>query len=212
MIPAQEFREQLKLAFSKPLPGISAHQKLAPYRKTPAEAIALSGKNPRLSATLTLLYPFDNQWNIILTKRHDYGGTHSAQVSFPGGKKEESDIDLMHTALRETSEETGVVLMPDQVLGQLTEVYIPPSNFLVYPFLAIAEERPAFLPDPHEVHYLIEFPAFDLLNENIIRETTVTAGGGMRMKVPYFDIRGEVVWGATAVILSEFRELLKEVQ
>ena len=212
MIQAPEFREQLKKALSGPLPGIEAHQKLAPYRKTPAEAIALSGKNPRLSATLTLLYPSDNQWNIILTKRHDYGGTHSAQVSFPGGKKEDGDIDLMQTAIRETMEETGVELHAEQVLGQLTEVYIPPSNFLVYPFLALVEERPEFHPDPHEVHYLIEFPALDLLNENIIRETTVTTGGGLRMKVPYFDIRGEVVWGATAVILSEFRELLKDIQ
>lgn len=183
---------------------------MAPYRSTSADYLLEKSLQARRGAVLNLLYPDGDEWLFVLTKRNEYIGNHSAQVSFPGGKMDETDPDLMHTSIRETAEELGVVVPITNVLGSLSPVYIPPSNFLVNPYIAFLEQKPVFLPDPREVQYIIEFPVKALLNDAIIQQTSVNMSNGSNMKVPYFAIHNEVVWGATAVILSEFRELLKE--
>lgn len=201
----EDFIHSLQLALNQPLPGTSAHHQMAPYRKN----IQVAGVEPKISAVLGLLYPIQNEYHLVLTKRNEYEGTHSAQVSFPGGKKEEQDEDLIFTAIRETREEIGVEITTQQIIGSLTQVYIPPSNYLVQPILAWTDHQPTFNPDPHEVHYIIELPIQSLLKPESIQEEKITLSNGLRMTVPCFKIKNEIIWGATALILNEIKEILK---
>lgn len=207
-----DFIDRLQRQLTEQLPGEEAHLKMAPYRRSVKVELDSAGMKPRLSAVMALIYLKENQWHLVLTKRNEYEGTHSAQVSFPGGRKEEGDASLIHTSIRETKEEIGVWVPDTQIIGSLTEVYIPPSNFLVNPVLSWLPEQPAFNPDPREVNYIIEFPVDELTRDDLIKETKIKLSTGLRLTVPYFDIKGEIVWGATAVILSEFREILMRVK
>lgn len=143
-------------------------------------------------------------------KRPDYDGTHARQVSFPGGQLEGSETHA-EAALREFKEETGVDCYADQVLGELTQLYIPPSNFHVQPFVAYSTEQPVFDPDPVEVDSIIELPVPMLLNEEIATEGLVTLSTGVTRKTPYYEVDDHVVWGATAMILSELKEILTRI-
>ncbi len=164
---------------------------------------------PRESAVLAMVYPRHMQAHVLLMLRPDYDGVHSGQVGFPGGRREPGDADLLHTAVREFNEETGASTSPMQHLGSLTPVYIPPSNSLVTPFVAAVDEPGAFSPDPREVAALIEAPLSLLLGDETLR-----MGGrhvhvlGRVLEVPYFDVKGHMVWGATALIIAELRAML----
>lgn len=192
------------------LPGKFAQHDMAHgERKTWLENYQIP-KNPKIAATLTLLYPKQNEWHIALMQRvsHDKD-THGGQVSFPGGKAEASDIDLKFTALREAEEELGIRPADVTILGQLTELYIPVSNFLVFPFIGFSEKTPNFQPQVTEVHRIIEAPLSVLLDKNNRKFTDIHLPNNIKLKnVPYFDVNGNVVWGATAMILSEFTALV----
>lgn len=167
---------------------------------------------PKLGGILVYLYPKSaKEYHILLTLRHEYKGAHSGQVSFPGGKKEPGDSDLVQTALREAKEETGVEVMPEELLFPLTNLYIPPSNFLVHPVLAVASAMPTFLPDPIEVKRIVPFTVQELLSEKIVQQTPMELFNNKTVEVPYFEVDGLRVWGATAMILSEVKELLRRV-
>ena len=197
----------------EPLPGSSAHEIMAPYKRPDAIKLEGSDLKPKPSAVLVLLYQKLEVPHIVLMLRNAYEGVHSRQVSFPGGKKEVSDPNLLHTALREAEEEVGVHRNGIEVLGPLTEVYIPPSNFLVSPFLAFSETTPLFQPDPEEVAEIIEVPLLQLLDEKRVKEKMIPVmNGKMEIKAPYFDLNGHVVWGATAIMLSELKVLLQQFQ
>jgi 8-oxo-dGTP pyrophosphatase MutT (NUDIX family) len=121
----------------KQLTEWKSHKKMAPTMRLHFTDEMIDNKNPRDAAVLVLLYPnANNKIQILLTKRASYNGAHSGQISFPGGKKDTSDLNLKQTALRETKEETGIILQPENILKKLSKTYIPPSNFWVYPFLA----------------------------------------------------------------------------
>ncbi|MGD1846353.1 MAG: NUDIX hydrolase [Salibacteraceae bacterium] len=205
----QPIFEFLAGAFELPLPGEAAQFKMAPYKRpTAAQALKLD-ITPRLSAVMVLVYALNNAPHFILTRRPSYQGVHSNQVSLPGGKKEEEDADLEATALRETCEEIGVPGDRIQVVGALTQVFIPPSGFLVQPYVGIAQGELEFDPDPREVQSLIEVPIGQLMDDQLVKENTVKAmNGTVSLKAPYFDLLGNQVWGATAMILSEFKHLL----
>jgi hypothetical protein len=132
-------------------------------------------------------------------------------VSFPGGRHEVGDADFGATALREAREEIGIEPSAVHALRPLTQLYIPPSRFLVYPFLATADERPDFEPDPKEVQFIIEVDLVLLLDDLISKTKQMTISSGLVTEVPYFDIAGHEVWGATAMILSELKELIRTV-
>ncbi|MCC6690809.1 MAG: CoA pyrophosphatase [Bacteroidia bacterium] len=167
---------------------------------------------PQKGAVLILIYPQSGCLQTVAMLRPDYGGPHSGQVSFPGGKYEESDGSLENTALRETSEELGLDTKNIEVLGGLTDLYIPISNFNVYPFLAVMDSAPVFLPDTKEVKRVIKIPLSDILNNaNIKRKPIMMALIGKEIEMPYFDLQGETIWGATAMMLSELKELLKPI-
>lgn len=153
---------------------------------------------PRLSAILILIYPKNDELYSVLMLRNTYNGEHSGQISFPGGKKE-SNENLEETAIREFEEEVGVIIKKNQLLKKMTDVYIPPSNFLVTPYLGFSEKTPTFSPNKREVAKLIEFPIRMLLDKDIIETTNNT---------PYFNIQNQFVWGATALILSELQFFL----
>ncbi|MFP5470350.1 MAG: NUDIX hydrolase [Bacteroidia bacterium] len=189
------------------LPGEKAHAQMTPYQRPSALEIKNQPINPKLSAVALLLYPKKNDIHFVLTKRPEYEGTHSGQISFPGGKLEEKDATLKHTALRETREEIGVQEEQMNVLGELTQVYIPPSNFLVTPFLTYSDYTPEFSLN-HEVINIIEPNILDLLDDKNIISTKVNTKYG-NFTVPAFNFNDHIVWGATAVMLSEFKEVVK---
>lgn len=155
-------KEYLVSGLGKKLPGKDAHQEAAPYRKVNYETKDLGAA--RKSAVLILLYFKKDEPYINLIQRPVYEGTHSGQIAFPGGKEEDTDSDMEFTALREANEEVGVIIEDVQVLGQLTEVYIPVSNFLVAPFVGIINYTPKFIPDAREVEEVLELKLADLIN------------------------------------------------
>jgi len=200
------FIEELRSSLQEKLPGRESQFKMAPK-------IRLENKHGfyRNAAVMILLYQNGKKWYFVLMKRPEYKGAHSNQVSLPGGIHEERDPDLKTTALRETREELGIDEALIQVLGGLTKLHIPVSGIDVSPFVGFYPEKPVFDPDPSEVSYLIEVPLSDLLNpENISADIRPILS--KLVKVPFFNLEGEHVWGATAMILSEFTDLITKLE
>ena len=205
------FTSRLYQLLTGDLPGMLAHQVMAPVTR-PLKAFDLTDyPDAKVAAVMILLYPKQDNIFLALIKRPYYSGVHSGQVSFPGGKSEDSDVDYQFTALRETEEEIGVKASLIQVIGQLSNVYIPPSNFFVFPFVGYLEHSPQFLPDANEVEYMIEFPVHTLLDPTI-KSTVKIYRPEATFEAPCYLINGHTVWGATAIILSEFEFLLKQME
>lgn len=205
----QLFIENLKTNLQKPLPGVEAQFEMAHVKREKVLANSDESQKYRPSAVLILLFPNEqNQISVLLIERMTYNGHHSGQIAFPGGKAEPSDKDLEETALREFFEETGADVSPT-VIGQLTPVYIPVSKFMVQPFVSFVEQKPNFSASAYEVNELIEWEINHLLNPDIIKETIIEPTPGYKIKTPYFDVQGKVLWGATAMMLNELKWLLK---
>ncbi|MEG0850691.1 CoA pyrophosphatase [Flavobacterium plurextorum] len=192
------------------LPAELAHMKMAPKERLEAlKNSNLEAKNPRIAAVMMLLYPKKDKTHLVLIVRNAYNGVHSSQIAFPGGKYENTDLDFRETALRETHEEIGVSPEKIEVIKDFTPMYIPPSNFLVHPFLGISNEELSFYPDIREVAAIIELPLSAFLSDEIIIEATLSTSYANDVLVPAFNIQNHIVWGATAMILSELRDVLK---
>ena len=206
------FLNNINLIKNTKLPGIDAQFKLAPKMRLEYNAKKIKAKNPKIAAVLALFYPNkNNEISLLLTKRANYNGTHSGQISFPGGKMEISDFNLKETALRETFEEVGVLQEEINIVREFTEVYIPPSNFLVTPFIGIIDYEPIFKVNS-EVAEIIRVSFHDLLDDNNIGSKSITNSYMKETTVPCFTIDDFVIWGATAMILSEIKELLKNIK
>lgn len=204
----QLFIENLKTNLQKPLPGVEAQFEMAHVKREKVLANSDESQKYRPSAVLILLFPNEqNQISVLLIERMTYNGHHSGQIAFPGGKAEPSDKDLEETALREFFEETGADVSPT-VIGQLTPVYIPVSKFMVQPFVSFVEQKPNFSASAYEVNELIEWEINHLLNPEIIKETTIEPTPGYKIKTPYFDLQGKVLWGATAMMLNELKKII----
>ena len=199
----------LREALRGPLPGHDGFLAKAGYKRAELEASLRNDQQPRESAVLIMIHPVDGVLHTLLMLRPEYNGVHGGQVSFPGGRREPVDTDLWATAMREFGEETGIALGRVERIGELSKVYIPPSRSLVSPFLAFAEELGPAAPDPREVAELIHAPLNGLLQDDAVkhREQYIHIAG-RSTTVPYFDLQGHVVWGATAMMLWELRELL----
>lgn len=198
---------RLKEELLNPLPGIHAQLMMSSMKRI-AELLSRKPNDPIKSSVLILLYPFDEDIRFIVILRPEYDGIHSSQISLPGGKFEEQDKDLCYTALREAEEEIGIDPVQVHMLGAITELYIPPSNYLVSPFLGYTHDRPVFKADPVEVARIIEIPLTDFLNKDNITTRKIKLKPGISFRVPCWDFDGNIIWGATAMILSEFHELL----
>ena len=191
------------------LGGENAQFKLAPKKRLKYDADKRAASNPRKAAVLALFYPNkQGETCLLLTQRAHYKGVHSAQISFPGGKTEKADGNLQETALRETFEEVGILETSIHIIRKLTDVYIPPSNFLVTPFIGFVDQKPDFNLN-YEVAETVEVLASDLLNDANITAVTVHTSLRKNVEVPCFKLRGYIVWGATAMMLSEIKELLR---
>ncbi|MFK8056032.1 MAG: CoA pyrophosphatase [Saprospiraceae bacterium] len=198
----------LAKALSQPLPGVEAQLQLA----HPARSFtAPEGIEPREAGVLVLVYPTatGEHFPLIVRTSHNPNDKHRGQISLPGGKREKSDASIEATALREAEEEVGVDASRVTVLGRLSTLYIPVSNFNVYPTVGFIEEIPKWVPQVSEVARVIEAPLGRLNQTDVVQHTEMPLGDKVKLRnVPYFDIEGEVVWGATAMILSELRQLL----
>ncbi len=205
-----DFSDLLKQRLSRSLPGNAAHASL---RATPVgSSLPLFSHTlaPRPGGVLILLYEQEGVLKFPLIKRPEYLGAHSGQVSLPGGKAEQGE-DSIQAALREAEEEIGVNRMNLNVLGTLSDFFVVPSNFVVTPVVAMLLTAPVFVPDPYEVAKILHGSVDDLMQEGAIKEKEILAAGKYRMLAPHFDIEGEVVWGATAMMLNEFRMVLKDI-
>jgi 8-oxo-dGTP pyrophosphatase MutT (NUDIX family) len=166
---------------------------------------------PKPGGVIILLYQdATGSIRFPLIKRQEYVGAHSGQVSFPGGKAEQGEDPIL-TALRECEEEIGVDRNSLEVLGRLTNFFVIPSNFIITPVVAIADVEPVFRPDPYEVARILSFPLMDLLNEDAVKTKEIVAAGKFRLMAPHFETEGEIIWGATAMMLNEFRTILRDV-
>ncbi|RNC80220.1 MAG: CoA pyrophosphatase [Winogradskyella sp.] len=196
-----------------PLLGEEAHAKLSPpFRLQLAEKYKEKRKTASKAGVMALFYPSTkNETMLVLILRKSYKGVHSAQVGFPGGKVEESDADFKETALRETEEEIGIPITQVEVLKELSPLYIPPSNFMVYPFFGVSKTELNFVKQEEEVESIIEVSLNDLLNDINIITKKVSTSYNVKVEVPAFKLNGHVVWGATAMMLSEIKVLLKDV-
>jgi len=211
MISTDTFVEQLRERLAQPLPGREAQFKMAFKRR--AEELRLNPLPPpeaEVACVLNLLHRQGGEWRTLLIQRTmNPRDRHSGQVSFPGGRYEQGDGDLANVALREAHEEVGVSPLQVQVLGRLTELYIPVSNFVVHPFVGLLLGPPDFRPQPGEVEAILTPPLSVFSKSENRKMTDLTVGQGIVLKdVPYFEVDGRAVWGATAMILSEFMELL----
>lgn len=206
----QDFLQYVPNLIPIELPAVTSHIKMAPKERIEAlKKLDLKIENPRIAAVMMLFYPKSDETHLVLIVRNAYNGVHSSQIAFPGGKYETTDADYEETALRETHEEVGVPPEKIEIVKHFTPMYIPPSNFLVHPFLGIAKEELMFFPDSREVAAIIELPLSVFLNDEIIVEATLSTSYANNILVPAFDIQNHIVWGATAMILSELRDVLK---
>jgi len=206
----QDFLQYVPNIIPVELPAEAAHIKMAPKERTEAlKNLDLKALNPRIAAVMMLFYPKNKETHLVLIVRNAYNGVHSSQIAFPGGKYETFDISYEATALRETQEEVGILSEKIEVIKEFSPMYIPPSNFLVHPFLGISQEELSFNPDAREVAGIIELPLSVFLDDEIIFEATLSTSYGSNILVPAFNIQNHIVWGATAMILSELREVLK---
>lgn len=193
--------------------GEKAHMEMSPnFRTKELRELDVVKKNPRKAAVLALFYPNkSDETYIVLILRNTYKGIHSAQMGFPGGKVELTDKDLEATAIRETYEEVGVRPENINILKKLTKIYIPPSNFWVYPFIGTANHTPNFVRQETEVEKIVEVSLEDFLNESSLVEKRLSTSYAKEVDVPAFLLNGHVVWGATAMMLNEVKMVLKSL-
>jgi len=206
----QDFIKYVPKIEKEKLLAEDAHAKMAPLERISfLKEMNYLDKNPRQAAVLMLFYPKNNETHLALIVRNSYPGVHSSQIGFPGGKVEETDKDLQETALRETHEEVGVSPEKVQIIKPFSKIYIPPSNFLVSPFMGISHHELSFIPDLDEVKRVLEFPLSLFLDENSITRVKMTTSYATDIEVPAFMVDKYVVWGATAMMMSELKETIK---
>ena len=202
--------DAIQAALGHPLPGLEAQVRLAPIPR-PMQP-PTPDHEPRRGGVLILLYPDDDgeELHLVLTRRTETVGNHRGQISLPGGRVDPDDLSTARTALREACEEIGVCGDDLRLLGELTPLYIPPSDFHIHPHVAFLHNRPQFHPQPDEVAEVLEVPISYLLDKDNISEEDWIIRGEPR-RVPFYRINEHKVWGATAMVLAEFAAVLERV-
>jgi len=200
---------KLRRCFENELPGISAHSEMAPLSRREEMKMPVNTQNATKSAVLIAFYFKDTGYHLAFIRRQKYDGVHSGQISFPGGRWEPTDKDLFQTALREAEEEIDLNPSGVEYLGKLTDLYIPPSNFIVTPYVVSYAKNTKFTPDPKEVAQIIEIPFDFFLKKKSIQTSDILITAGYKIKVPCFNFNGVIIWGATAMVLQELITLWK---
>lgn len=193
------------------LAGANAHGIFSPPSRPIFTYDQVLEKNPKFAAVNIVLYLKDNEWHFpLIVRSTNERDRHSGQISLPGGKREELDKDFAQTAIRETSEEIGIEKNYVRIIRELSPIYIPPSNFYVYPFISYTKKNPEFILQQSEAVEVIEFPITSFLNLPDSPEIMALPGAGGH-EVPVINFNGYIIWGATAMILSEFSQLIKKM-
>lgn len=207
----QEILKRLEKLATCPIPADNCQYHVLPFRRQPVPADFQKEKPYQAAAVSINLFPTGNGTiRSVLIKRPEYEGKHSGQISFPGGKHEATDPSLEHTARRECQEEIGIEMESGQLLATMGKVYIPVSGFSIQPYVFYHDHEPILRPDPREVEAIVSFDVRRLIEADVIKRGKVRfANGVMHKDVPYFDIEGRVVWGATAMMLAELQYFLK---
>lgn len=190
----------------QPLPGWHVQKSLMPEGRAELSLPELDDLHP--AAVLIALFPYDNQWHFPLIKRSSDGFAHSGQVAFPGGRKEGTE-SAIETALREAEEEVNLPADQITIMGKTSALPIPVSRYLVQPVVGYMNSFPDFMPDPREVAEIFHVSLQELVAAEVQYETRTF--NNAEWEIPYFDIQGHMVWGATAMMLNEFRELVVKV-
>jgi 8-oxo-dGTP pyrophosphatase MutT (NUDIX family) len=206
-IKIEEALKSVEKALKGPKPGLTAQLRMVtnprPGNKTYQEVEGSSLK----AGVLVLLYPLKKRLHLVLTKRTPSVLFHQGQISFPGGRQDRGE-SLQQTAFREAREELMIEPARIKVLGELTPLYIPPSNYCMYPIVGAIDKRPDFQPSSLEVAEIIEVPIDHLLDDRNIRREVWTISG-IKLDVPFYFFKGHKIWGATAMVLAELIELLR---
>jgi 8-oxo-dGTP pyrophosphatase MutT (NUDIX family) len=192
------------------LPGVTSHEPLKAIPVGKVRPAFTHVDNPRPGGVLILLYEDGGSIKFPLIKRPDYPGAHGGQISLPGGKTELGE-SATETALREAEEEIGIKRADVEILGQLSNFMVIPSNFLVTPVVATMMVKPVFHPDAYEVEQVIEGDIYDLIQDNAVQQKEILVSGRYTMLAPHFEIQGHIVWGATAMMLNELRTIIREI-
>lgn len=192
---------------AKELPGKKYQNLMASPNRLQSKEKSI---RPKKGSVLILTYPFEDKISLVLIKRALSNYVHSGQISFPGGKYEKSDKSLVDTAIRETNEEIGVVPEDIKILGSLTSLYIPVSNFMVYPAVGYLNSKPIFIPNPSEVQEVIEISLEKFVGLKYV-STLKMKIKNREINAPCYDINDFKIWGATAMIISEFAEILRRI-
>ena len=185
---------------------------MAPNHRLTYDFTDMLALNPKRGSVLILIYTENDEFLTVFIKRTEYKGVHSGQVSFPGGRFEPGDLNYEKTALRESQEEIGINISEVEIIGKLSDLYIPPSNFLVSPFIGFISSRPLFKMDKKEVAGIIEVPLNNLLEKSENHGTGyIKTSNNVAIQAPFYEVGGYQIWGATAMITSEFIAVVKKI-
>mgnify|MGYP003981625205 CR=1 FL=1 len=201
-----ELYDRLVGRLKQKLPGYSAQRKMSPSIRNGGEDYP-DPKFSQASSVLILVFPKGNQVCTVLIERTAIG-PHASQISLPGGKRDKDDPSDGYTALRETWEEVGVKPENIEIIGNLSPLYVPHSNFGIHPYIAFTTNEPDFIPNPDEVASIL-IVSIEQLFSSTTKRNRIISDGSMNINAPYYDVEGHMVWGATAMILSEFETILK---
>jgi 8-oxo-dGTP pyrophosphatase MutT (NUDIX family) len=193
------------------LPGMDSHLKMAPPQRLESLRNGLDQKeNAQKSAVMMLFFVEDEDLKMIVIRRSNYVGIHAGQIAFPGGRHEEEDGNVEVTAFREIEEEIGIKRDKIELLGRLSDIYVPPSNFLISIFVGFLDEKPVYQRQEREVAEVIEIPLREFFDSNVIKTKDFYVNSlKASANAPYFDVTNAEIWGASAMVIQELLDILK---
>lgn len=202
----------LRTRLNDPMPGMEASKEMFPVLRNGDRLRMEHDEEAREGAVMILLYQEGGTVRFPIIQRPIYPGVHSGQMALPGGKREQGDKDLVETALREMEEEIGVPADDVEVIGSLSSFYVAVSNFQILPVIGLTRKQPMYKPQQSEVADIISADLSHLINDAYRKEKEMVVTGGVILRSPYFDLEGREVWGATSMMLNEFKVILKEMK